>query len=132
MNALTKVNTALSMRRMMPLDGSCECDHCGASSLTRNQVKAIGHNIVCHNCFPLYVSDRVICKHCNDTGFVLDRMDSYGRMARVSCRDCGHASDEEYSFSASAGDEYLDKLMAGGASYEDVMGAAQPDAEALS
>mgnify|MGYP005994519391 CR=1 FL=1 len=41
MNALTQIDTALTQRGMLALDGQCTCDKCGKSELSRDDVSTL-------------------------------------------------------------------------------------------
>lgn len=41
MNARETINTALISRGLLPMDGDCTCDRCGATGLDRDQVSTV-------------------------------------------------------------------------------------------
>ena len=86
MNAVETISNGLLARGMMPMDGACKCDGCGASGLTRAQVYKYSHySTVCETCLPLWThGERDQCE-CGR-----DKINHSGPTAFVECYFCAN------------------------------------------
>ncbi len=92
------VNTALSKRNMLPIDGYCSCVACGDSELFRDEMAPANAEIeglyvgsVCKSC----AGNILKCSNCD--GPVLKTIEIDGAEVGTCCAEQVLVSDNEYS-----------------------------------